>query len=60
MPSFDIVSQVNSMEIENAVNIAKKELANIPALPAVWKDTLQRLQRTDPDLFEQRPHTVAA
>ena len=39
---------------------AKKELANIPALPAVWKDTLQRLQRTDPDLFEQRPHTVAA
>src|SRR5260221_11058287 len=28
MPTFDIVSQVNSMEIENAVNIAKKELAN--------------------------------
>jgi cyclic-di-GMP-binding protein len=28
MPSFDIVSQVNSMEIENAVNNAKKELAN--------------------------------
>jgi cyclic-di-GMP-binding protein len=28
MPSFDIVSQVNSMEIENAVNLAKKELAN--------------------------------
>jgi cyclic-di-GMP-binding protein len=28
MPSFDIVSQVNSMEVENAVNIAKKELAN--------------------------------
>src|SRR5512136_585239 len=28
MPSFDIVSQVDSMEIENAVNIAKKELAN--------------------------------
>lgn len=27
MPSFDIVSLVNSMEIENAVNIAKKELA---------------------------------
>lgn len=26
MPSFDIVSQVNSMEIENAVNQAKKEL----------------------------------
>jgi len=28
MPSFDIVSHVNSMEIENAVNQAKKELAN--------------------------------
>ena len=28
MPSFDIVSQVNSMEIENAVNQAKKELTN--------------------------------
>ena len=28
MPSFDIVSQVNSMEIENAVNQAKKELSN--------------------------------
>jgi uncharacterized protein YajQ (UPF0234 family) len=28
MPSFDIVSNVNSMEIENAVNQANKELAN--------------------------------
>lgn len=28
MPSFDIVSEVSSMEIENAVNAAKKELAN--------------------------------
>lgn len=28
MPSFDIVSRVNSMEIENAINQAKKELAN--------------------------------
>jgi uncharacterized protein YajQ (UPF0234 family) len=27
MPSFDIVSQVNPMEIENAVNQARKELA---------------------------------
>src|SRR5689334_20021273 len=27
MPSFDIVSQVNSMEVENAINQAKKELA---------------------------------
>src|SRR5580692_2686583 len=28
MPTFDIVSEVNSMEIENAVNQANKELAN--------------------------------
>ena len=28
MPSFDIVSQINSMEVENAINQAKKELAN--------------------------------
>jgi len=28
MPSFDIVSNVNSMEIENAVNQSKKELAS--------------------------------
>ena len=28
MPSFDIVSEINSMEVENAVNQAKKELAN--------------------------------
>src|SRR4051812_27896688 len=28
MPSFDIVSQVNSMEIENAVNQAQKEMVN--------------------------------
>lgn len=27
MPSFDIVSQVNSMEVDNAYNQAKKELA---------------------------------
>ena len=28
MPSFDIVSKINTMEIENAVNQSKKELAN--------------------------------
>ena len=28
MPSFDVVSKVNPMEIENAVNHAKKDLAN--------------------------------
>ena len=28
MPSFDIVSRINPMEVENAVNQARKELAN--------------------------------
>jgi uncharacterized protein YajQ (UPF0234 family) len=28
MPSFDIVSEVNTMELENAINQANKELAN--------------------------------
>src|SRR6266436_3426166 len=28
MPSFDIVSRVNGMELDNAINQAKKELAN--------------------------------
>jgi uncharacterized protein YajQ (UPF0234 family) len=28
MPSFDIVSQVSPMELDNAINQAKKELAN--------------------------------
>jgi hypothetical protein len=28
MPSFDVASEVSSMEVENAVNQAKKELAN--------------------------------
>ena len=28
MPSFDVVSEISSMEVENAVNQAKKELAN--------------------------------
>lgn len=49
----------NPIKMEDALT-AKKELGNIPALPAVWKDTLQRLQRTDPDLFEHRPRTAAA
>src|SRR5260370_10408273 len=49
----------HAVKAEDAIT-AKKELANIPALPAVWKDTLQRLQRTDPDLFKLLPRTVAA
>jgi L-fuculose-phosphate aldolase len=39
---------------------AKSEIASMPAIPAIWKDTLTKLQVTDPDLFEHRPRTVAA
>jgi hypothetical protein len=39
---------------------AKKEIAAMPAIPAVWKDTLERLQKSDPELFEFRPRAVAA
>jgi uncharacterized protein YajQ (UPF0234 family) len=43
MPSFDIVSQVNSMEIENAVNQAKKELANrFDFKGSKWEITLEK------------------
>jgi uncharacterized protein YajQ (UPF0234 family) len=43
MPSFDIVSQVNSMEIENAVNQAKKELANrFDFKGTQWEITLEK------------------
>ncbi|HEY6305952.1 MAG TPA: class II aldolase/adducin family protein [Candidatus Angelobacter sp.] len=51
--------KAHSIKAEDALN-AKNELANIPALPAVWKDTLERLQQTDPELFEHRQHTAAA
>ena len=47
------------IKMEHALT-AKKEIASMPAIPAVWKDTLERLQKSDPDLFEYRPRTAAA
>jgi L-fuculose-phosphate aldolase len=47
------------IKMEHALT-AKKEIAAMPAIPAVWKDTLERLHKSDPDLFEYRPRTVAA
>jgi hypothetical protein len=32
----------------------------MPAIPAIWRDTLQNLQANDPELFENRPQTAAA
>jgi uncharacterized protein YajQ (UPF0234 family) len=60
MPSFDIVSRVNSMEIENAVNQSKKELANrfdfkgSKAEIALQKD---EIQLTAEDQFKMRALT---
>ncbi|MGZ4855559.1 MAG: hypothetical protein ACXVKH_10120 [Candidatus Angelobacter sp.] len=48
-----------SIKMEHALT-AKKEIADMPAIPAVWKDTLERLQKSDPELFEFMPRTAAA
>jgi hypothetical protein len=47
------------IKMEHALT-AKKEIAAMPAIPAVWKDTLERLHKSDPELFEFRPRAVAA
>jgi cyclic-di-GMP-binding protein len=55
MPSFDIVSEVNSMEIENAVNQAKKELAQRFDFKGVKAEiTLEKneIKLTAPDAFK--------
>ena len=45
MPSFDIVSLVNSMEIENAVNQAQKELANrFDFKGSKWEIILEKME----------------
>ncbi len=55
MPSFDIVSRVNSMEIENAVNQARKELStrfdfkNVPAEINLEKN---EIRLSAPDSFK--------
>jgi hypothetical protein len=32
----------------------------MPGISAVWKDILEKLQKSDPELFEFRPRTAAA
>ena len=57
MPSFDIVSKVNPMEIENAVNQAKKELASRFDFKGVQADiTLDKneIKLTAQDAFKLR------
>ena len=55
MPSFDIVSQVNSMEIENAVNQAKKELANrFDFKSSKWEIALEKKKSSLPPRISTR------
>jgi L-fuculose-phosphate aldolase len=46
------------IKMEDALT-AKREIAAIPAIPLIWKDAMQRLQQTDPELFENRPRAMA-
>src|SRR6266850_954016 len=51
MPSFDIVSQVNSMEIENAVNQANKTLAEmVMGKLAKRQISLKNVEKCEPDV----------
>lgn len=57
MPSFDIVSRVNSMEIENAVNQSKKELGSRFDFKGVAADIVldkNEIKLTAPDQFKMR------
>jgi len=47
------------IKMEHALT-AKRELAKIPFLQPLWKDLLQRLQQTDPELFAHRPKSAVA
>jgi cyclic-di-GMP-binding protein len=48
MPSFDIVSEVDKQEIDNALNQAKKELST----RFDFKDSKATIERTSPDVLE--------
>jgi cyclic-di-GMP-binding protein len=48
MPSFDIVSEVDKQEIDNALNQAKKELST----RFDFKDSKASIERTSPDILE--------
>src|SRR5246500_4680586 len=48
MPSFDIVSEVDKQEIDNALNQAKKELST----RFDFKDSKASIERTNPDMLE--------
>ena len=47
------------IKMEHALT-AKKEIAAMPGISATWKDILERLQKSDPQLFELRPRIAVA
>lgn len=47
------------IKIEHAL-AAKREIGAMPAIPAIWKDTIEKLKATDSDLFENPPRIAAA
>src|ERR1700751_6059976 len=48
MPSFDVVSEVDKQEIDNAINQARKELST----RFDFKDSKATVEMTDPTLIE--------
>jgi L-fuculose-phosphate aldolase len=48
-----------AIKMEHALT-AKKEIAAMPGIPAVWKDTLEKLQKSDPELFANQPRPAAS
>ena len=48
MPSFDVVSEVDKQEIDNALNQAKKELST----RFDFKDSKATIEQTSPDVLE--------
>jgi cyclic-di-GMP-binding protein len=54
MPSFDVVSEVNTQEVDNAVNQARKELTTRFDL----KDSKATIELTEPNVIELRAEEI--
>ena len=54
MPSFDVVSEVNTQEVDNAVNQARKELITRFDL----KDSKATIELTEPNVIELRAEEI--
>jgi cyclic-di-GMP-binding protein len=54
MPSFDVVSEVDKQEVDNAVNQARKEITTRFDL----KDSKATIELTEPDVIELRAEEI--